>query len=103
MPAPRTDLAALAARMMAQARLLIEATERNDAVPAELTSVRIARDLDALSETALRVSIQRARSAGHTWQQIGDLLGVSRQAAFQRYGRPIDPRTREPMNQAATE
>lgn len=101
MSGTRGELAALAARIAAQARLLADAIERNDAVPADLTSVRIARDLDALSDTALRVSVERARSAGHTWQEIGDLLGVSRQAAFQRFGRPIDPRTGAPMNDAA--
>lgn len=101
MSGPRSELAALAAKLAALARLLADVTERNNAVPAELTSVQIARDLDALSDTALRVSVERARAAGHTWQEIGDLLGVSRQAAFQRFGRPLDPRTGEPMSNAA--
>ncbi|WP_331721363.1 DUF3887 domain-containing protein [Streptomyces sp. NBC_00212] len=35
---------------------------------------------------------------GHTWQELGDLLGVTRQAAFQRFGKPIDPRTGAPMD-----
>ncbi|WP_223692373.1 DUF3887 domain-containing protein [Leifsonia poae] len=43
-------------------------------------------------------AVEHARSSGRTWQEIGDALGVSRQAAFQRYGRPIDPRTGETMN-----
>ena len=42
-------------------------------------------------------NIQRG-SAGRTWQEIGDLLGVTRQAAFQRYGKPIDPRTGDVMS-----
>src|SRR5699024_5472379 len=29
---------------------------------------------------------------------IGDALGISRQAAFQRFGTPVDPRTGEAMN-----
>jgi hypothetical protein len=87
--------------MAALARLLVDISERNDAVPAELTSVQITRDLHASSDTALRVSVERARAAGRTWQEIGDLLGVSRQAAFQRFGRPLDPRTGEPMSNAA--
>ncbi|MFF3191873.1 DUF3887 domain-containing protein [Streptomyces misionensis] len=42
--------------------------------------------------------MQQSRDAGHTWQEIGDLLGVTRQAAFQRFGKPTDPRTGEPMD-----
>jgi hypothetical protein len=42
--------------------------------------------------------VQQCRDAGHTWQEIGDLLGVTRQAAFQRFGKPIDPRTGKPMD-----
>lgn len=45
-------------------------------------------------------AVLQARAEGRTWQDIGDVLGVSRQAAFQRYGKPIDPRTGEVMNTA---
>ncbi|KAF2417598.1 DUF3887 domain-containing protein [Microbacterium sp. B35-30] len=54
-----------------------------------------------IRESAERVvvaAVQQARSEGTSWQAIGDALGVTRQAAFQRYGRPTDPRTGEPMN-----
>jgi len=34
------------------------------------------------------------------WQELGDVLGVSRQAAFQRFGHPLDPRTGQPMSNA---
>jgi hypothetical protein len=44
------------------------------------------------AETKLKEAVEAARRAGHTWQEIGDLLGTSRQAAFQRFGRPIDSR-----------
>ncbi|NGN64062.1 DUF3887 domain-containing protein [Streptomyces sp. A7024] len=95
MSGPRTDITALAAEIAALARRLSGPTH------AELTGVEIARDLDVLADTALRAAVGRARAAGHTWQEIGDLLGVSRQAAFQRFGRPIDPRTGELMSKAA--
>lgn len=58
-------------------------------------AVRTLRD----AETKLRQAVEAARSAGHTWQEIGDLLGTSRQAAFQRFGRPIDPTTGTPMTE----
>ena len=50
------------------------------------------------ADQLLRATIQSARAEGATWQTIGDALGVTRQAAFQRYGKPRDPRTGEPMN-----
>ncbi|BBG05350.1 MULTISPECIES: DUF3887 domain-containing protein [Pseudonocardia] len=59
-----------------------------------------ALDVRAAAEDVVRVVVQEARQAGATWQSIGDVLGVSRQAAFQRYGKPLDPRTGEPMNTA---
>ncbi|MCR6484650.1 DUF3887 domain-containing protein [Amycolatopsis sp. OK19-0408] len=49
------------------------------------------------AEAKLRETVETAREAGHTWQEIGDLLGTSRQAAFQRFGRPVDPATGESM------
>ena len=45
----------------------------------------------------MREAVQQARQAGHTWAELGDLLGTTRQAAFQRFGRPLDPRTGVPM------
>jgi uncharacterized protein DUF3887 len=62
----------------------------------------VAQALDAVREVEarLRDAVDAARDAGHTWAEIGDVLGTSRQAAFQRFGRPIDPRTGEPMSAA---
>lgn len=63
-----------------------------------LASLSGATEVQARAAELLAAAVQRARDAGHTWQQIGDVLGISRQAAFQRFGKPIDPRTGEPMN-----
>lgn len=38
-------------------------------------------------------AVTRARAHGHTWAQIGGVLGMTRQAAFKRFGSPRDPRT----------
>ena len=59
-----------------------------------------ARDLSAAAEAALQAAVDRARAAGQSWREIGDVLGTSRQAAFQRFGHPVDPRTGEPMSRA---
>jgi len=50
------------------------------------------------AEARLRSSVESARESGRTWAEIGDVLGTTRQAAFQRFGRAIDPRTGEPMD-----
>jgi hypothetical protein len=68
--------------------------------PAGLETVLVASELSAAAASALRLSVELARAAGRTWQELGDVLGVSRQAAFQRFGHPVDPRTRERMNSA---
>jgi hypothetical protein len=61
-------------------------------------AVAAARDLSAVAEEALQVAVDRAREAGQSWREIGDVLGTSRQAAFQRFGHPVDPRTGQPMS-----
>lgn len=52
-------------------------------------------DLEAVGDTAalmagvenlLQARVDAARRHGRTWQEIGDALGVSRQAAQQKYG-----------------
>lgn len=60
-------------------------------------SIRRAMSVQAAADDVVRAVVQQARHHGVTWQAVGDALGVSRQAAFQRYGRPTDPRTGELM------
>ncbi|MBO0819630.1 MAG: DUF3887 domain-containing protein [Nocardiopsaceae bacterium] len=79
------------------ARLLAEAARGGHAT-SDLALVRLAADLRAAADQTLRMAVDRARAAGRTWQEIGDALGVTRQAAFQRFGHPIDPRTGEAMS-----
>jgi hypothetical protein len=64
-------------------------------------AVAAARDLSAAAEAALQTAVDRARAAGQSWREIGDVLGTTRQAAFQRFGHPVDPSTGEPMSRAA--
>jgi hypothetical protein len=63
-------------------------------------AVVAARELSALAEAALQTAVDRARAAGQSWREIGDVLGTSRQAAFQRFGHPVDPRTGQPISRA---
>jgi len=87
------------AAQLTEAASALDASLRSPLIaPAYLNVVLLAKNVDALAEEVLALSVQQSRDAGHTWQQIGDLLGVTRQAAFQRFGKPIDPRTGEPMD-----
>ncbi|MFC4015248.1 DUF3887 domain-containing protein [Nonomuraea purpurea] len=94
---PQT-LTALSSLLAEQASALAQAVGSPLASPAYLDMVRRAQGVDDLAEQVLKLCVQQCRDAGHTWQEIGDLLGVTRQAAFQRFGKPIDPRTGEPMD-----
>lgn len=71
--------------------------ERQGYVDDGLSAVAEARERARDAEEALRRAVDEARTGGHTWQEIGDVLGTSRQAAFQRFGRPVDPRTGQDM------
>lgn len=93
-----SSLAELSALLAEQATALNAGSGDPLAPPDYLELVRRARDADVLAGQALTLCVQQCRDAGHTWQEIGDLLGVTRQAAFQRFGKPIDPRTGELMD-----
>ncbi|MEW1643885.1 MULTISPECIES: DUF3887 domain-containing protein [unclassified Streptomyces] len=94
---PQT-LTGLSGLLADQAAVLARTMGSPMAAPDYLDLVRRARDVAELAAQVLKLSVQQSRDAGHTWQELGDLLGVTRQAAFQRFGKPIDPRTGEPMD-----
>ena len=62
-----------------------------------LTGLTAAREQSVAAAAALQAAVDRARAAGHSWREIGAVLQTTRQAAFQRFGRPVDPRTNKPM------
>lgn len=43
--------------------------------------------LRALLESVEELQVQRARELGWSWQQIAALLGISKQAVHQKYGK----------------
>jgi hypothetical protein len=82
------------------------ARRRREAVKLDLTGSALGGTLGEVgaahrqvleAQDLLRAAVDHARAEGRTWQEIGDVLGTTRQAAFQRFGRPVDPRTGEPM------
>src|SRR5436305_3254261 len=66
------------------ARQFAEAWPRQAA--GSLAAVSAVRQLAGAVDEALRATVDRARDSGHTWQEVGDVLGTTRQAAFQRFG-----------------
>jgi hypothetical protein len=68
-------------------------------VPAEprvLDWIGQARARLAGAEAELTAAITRARQHGHSWAAIAASLGITRQAAQQRYGNPQSPQQRQP-------
>jgi hypothetical protein len=77
---------------------LADAVARSGSDGLPLEALAAARDLSAAAGQALQRTVDRARAAGHSWREIGDVLGTTRQAAFQRFGHLVDPRTGVPMS-----
>jgi hypothetical protein len=59
--------------------------------PPDLAMVALAEELRTLAGDALRLGVEHAHASGHSWAEIGRLLGLSPQAAVQRFGRPPGP------------
>jgi hypothetical protein len=86
----------MASRIRDTAARLADGLARTGGSP--LAAMAAARELSAATSEALQEAVDRARAAGHSWREIGDVLGTTRQAAFQRFGHPVDPRTGAPMS-----
>lgn len=66
------------------ARMLTAAGRRvGDADPEDLTALL---ELRELVDVAILEAIRGLRNSGSTWQEIGDAVGTTRQAAIMRYG-----------------
>jgi hypothetical protein len=85
---------AAAALLSAAAQLAAELARPDEG---SLGAVGAAQELAGAANAALQAAVDQARAGGHSWKEIGDALHTTRQAAFQRFGRPVDPRTGTPM------
>lgn len=90
---------AAAAEGRAAARSLLERAFSDDRMDS-LDAIAFIQGAASELGDGMQLAVQRAREAGHTWAEVGQVLGMSRQAAFQRFSRPADPRTGEPMSRA---
>ncbi len=53
----------------------------------QLALVRRTADADLVTADLLQQAVNAARAGGHSWSAIGSTLGLTRQAAQQRFGR----------------
>ena len=64
--------------------------------PSVMAAVSATRTLDLIVNDILHALVRQARAEGRTWAEIGEVLHVTRQAAFQRFGAAADdPRAEE--------
>lgn len=54
----------------------------------DLTLVRAASRELAVAELSLRHQVGVARRSGHSWAAIGFVLGITEEAAREKFGRP---------------
>jgi uncharacterized NAD(P)/FAD-binding protein YdhS len=50
-----------------------------------LDGLREARGIERALEKVMRDAVRRAREAGCSWTDVGDALGTSKQAAWERF------------------
>ena len=58
-----------------------------------IAAIAATRTLGVLVDDTLHALVRRARNEGRTWAEIGEVLNVTRQAAFQRFGGGQTPDT----------
>jgi hypothetical protein len=76
----------MAALLLTNVQLVADVLRGGDSPGQVMRAIAATRSLDMIVEDTLRALVEQARAAGHTWAEIGELLHVSRQAAFQRFG-----------------
>jgi len=57
-----------------------------DDVSSVMAAIAATRSLAVIVDDLLHALVRQARAEGRTWAEVGDVLHVSRQAAFQRFG-----------------
>ncbi len=81
-----TDSRARVAVVLDQNLSVVNAALRGEPTAASpMAALLSARTAAEAIEQATRLLVQQARTAGRTWQEIGELLAITRQAAQQRF------------------
>jgi hypothetical protein len=101
--AVRPDCQALASIRYGQTALCARCDQRRSSLgkdtppirlpdPHVLLEVAAARDACQHAAAALRRAVTHARGAGHSWNAVAAILGVTRQAAQQRFAHDATPK-----------
>lgn len=87
MPNP-AEREVMALMLRTHAELVASVLQGADTVEGDsvIAAIAATRGLGVIVEDTLHALVQQARAEGHTWAEIGDLLHVTRQAAFARFG-----------------
>ncbi|WP_433201809.1 hypothetical protein ACQP1G_11000 [Nocardia sp. CA-107356] len=90
---PQDERAMLGKLLSANAELVVDVLRPEEGRPSVpvLAALTATRNLSRLVDDILHTLARQARDEDHTWAEIGDLLGTSRQAAFQRFSGPMPP------------
>lgn len=84
-PAQVDDLAQLLETTARAIAGVLRRPRQSSPVLSALSALSVVRTLHALVDDAERALVALARQESHTWQEIADALGVTRQAAHQRF------------------
>jgi hypothetical protein len=68
-----------------------DSADGGDDAETVLRQVQEAGEAETNATSVLRSRVAAARAAGATWRQIGEHLGVTRQAAAKRFGEKAMP------------
>lgn len=91
------------------AEMVADVLRRTDGPQARsvIAAVAATRTLGIIVDDTLHALVREARAEGRTWAEIGEVLHVTRQAAFQRFGGQPEEGTSEapakPLSEASTE
>jgi hypothetical protein len=55
-----------------------------------LTLLKMAYAHSTATDVILNLAIREARTAGYSWEAIGEAMGMSRQMAHKRFGAAVD-------------
>ncbi len=93
--------------LTAHARVAAEVLHQSGGSDGSVIGAIVAtRSLSVIADDTLKALVSQARAEGHTWAEIGDVLRVTRQAAFQRFGSAAlaeEPRVAGPPVEGAVE
>jgi hypothetical protein len=100
----RLELQARVALVLEQNLSVVSAAlHGEEGAASPLSALLSARTTAEAIEQATRLIVDQARAAGCTWQEIGELLAITRQAAQQRFGQVTAQPEHGPLASRAAE